>query len=73
MKKRVGIVLLSVVILGTWKIGEAVVPSSLSLNVAEEKFVERLKIIEIIEKLEHHENENIHFLNNIRKEMRDIR
>ncbi len=54
------------------KAGEAVAPSSISLEI-EERQSERQKLIGVVEKLERHEEENIHFLRELKHDLQGLK
>ncbi len=63
-----GTILIAVIVFGIWKTGEAVMPPSTSLK-TEQTQTEREKLIEIVKKLERHEEDNLNFLKEIRNDL----
>ncbi len=72
IKKIIGVNLVMIFSIGLfWKISEAVVPPSVSTG--SEAKTERQKLADILQKIEHREEENVNFLKDLINEMRNLK
>ena len=70
--KIVGMTLIVVLTIGLlWKISEAVVPPSTSIE--SKAKTERQKLMDVLGKIERHEEENINFIKDLRNEMKGLK
>ncbi len=72
IKKMTGIVLMIILAIGfSGKVSQAVVPDSTTLDAGEQP--EPQKLADILQKIEHHEEEDIYFLKYLKQQIKDLK